>query len=346
LTLSANRQVYSSPEPVVFPNPVLVYSTDDVSGEFDGSTTVFNLTRGGYPIPSGQLSSYGVFVFLGGVVQKPGEAYYLQGESAGLTIPQIIFSEPPLEGTSCDIRVITTEDEQETVEIIPFTLGPSFDGSQTTFTVSPNNSNLTNLNSFVFLGGTEQNPSGPQQNSAAYTIDSSSGSTTLSFIGGAPQAGTTFDMRGILSGSRYRNAGVSTVFVSSVDDLSTFFNNTQTTFPLEIDGVSLDPTKVNSQNMFVSLGGVMQIPVAQTGNPLAGLAYTVGQNPVTKVLEITFANPPAIGTTCNIRVITSDEFLTCPLPSELFNTTLQDGPGIIVNDQNQIIEIDSGLVDP
>jgi hypothetical protein len=106
LTLSADRQVYSSPEPVVFPSTVLVYSTDDVSGEFDGSTTVFNLTRGGYPIPSGQLSSYGVFVFLGGVVQKTGEAYYLQGESAGLTVPQIIFSEPPQEGTSCDIRVL------------------------------------------------------------------------------------------------------------------------------------------------------------------------------------------------------------------------------------------------
>jgi hypothetical protein len=64
----------------------------------------------------------------------------------------------------------------------------------------------------------------------------------------------------------------------------------------------------------------------------------------TKVLEITFAVPPATGTTCNIRVIASDEFLTCPIPPELLNTALQDGPGIVINEQNQIIEIDSGLI--
>jgi hypothetical protein len=153
-------------------------------------------------------------------------------------------------------------------------------------------------------------------------------------------------MRGILSGDRYRNAGISTVFVSSVDDISDEFNNTKTTFELSIDGVPLDPTKVNAQNMFVSLGGVMQIPVEQSGSPLAGLAYTVGLNTVTKKLEITFATPPLLNTTCNIRIITSDEYLTCPIPPELTDTTLQDGPGITINDQNQIIRIDPGLIQP
>jgi hypothetical protein len=346
LSNAANRQVYTTPESTPQPNPVLVFSADDISGQFDGSIFAFPLERGGYPIPTGQLSSYGVFVFLGGVVQKPQEAYVIQGTQAGLPFPQIVFSEPPPEGTSCDIRIVTTEDEEETVEVIPFSLSPAFDGGQTSFSVSPSESTLSNLNSFVFLGGTEQNPSGNNQNSAAYTVNYSSGASTLSFIAGAPQEGTTLDVRGILSGSRYRNAGISTVFVSSVDDISDLFNNTQTTFPLVIDGVPLDPTKVNAQNMFVSLGGVMQIPVAQTGDPLAGLAYTVGLNSITKVLEITFAVPPLSGTTCNIRVIASDEYLTCPLPPGLTNTTLQDGPGIIVNDQNQIIQIDPGLIQP
>ena len=346
LSNAANRQVYTTPEPVVLPNPVLVFSVDDISGQFDGSTFAFPLERGGYPVPTDQLSTFGVFVFLGGVVQKPQEAYVIQGTQAGLPFPQIVFSEPPLEGTSCDIRIVTTEDGEETVEVVSFTASPAFDGSQTSFSVSPNSSALTNLNSFVFLGGTEQNPFGNNQNSAAYTINYSTGASTLSFIAGAPQDGTTFDMRGILSGSRYRNAGISTVFVSSVDDISDEFNNTQTTFALKIDGVPLDPSKVNAQNMFVSLGGVMQIPVAQSGDPLAGLAYTVGLNPITRLLEITFAVPPLTDTTCNIRVITSDEFLTCPIPSELTNTTLQDGPGISVNDQNQIIAIDPGLIQP
>jgi hypothetical protein len=346
LSNAANRQVYTTPESTPQPNPVLVFSADDISGQFDGSIFAFPLERGGYPIPTGQLSSYGVFVFLGGVVQKPQEAYVIQGTQSGLPFPQIVFSEPPPEGTSCDIRIVTTEDEEETVEVIPFSLSPAFDGGQTSFSVSPSESTLSNLNSFVFLGGTEQNPSGNNQNSAAYTVNYSSGASTLSFIAGAPQEGTTLDVRGILSGSRYRNAGISTVFVSSVDDISDLFNNTQTTFPLVIDGVPLDPTKVNAQNMFVSLGGVMQIPVAQTGDPLAGLAYTVALNSITKVLEITFAVPPLSGTTCNIRVIASDEYLTCPLPPGLTNTTLQDGPGIIVNDQNQIIQIDPGLIQP
>jgi hypothetical protein len=153
-------------------------------------------------------------------------------------------------------------------------------------------------------------------------------------------------MRGILSGSRYRSAGVSTVFVSSTDDIAPLFNNTLRTFPLEIDGVALDPTKVNAQNMFVSLGGVIQIPVPQVGDPLAGNAYTVGLNPTTGALEITFAVPPLINTTCNIRVITSDEFLTCPLPPGLLDTSLQDGPGIEINDLNQIVSIDPGLIQP
>ena len=346
LASAANRQVYSSPAPIDLPSPVLVYSTDDISADFDGVKTVFGLTRGGYSIPISQLSTYGLFVFLGGVVQQPGFSYSVQETTSGLVVPQIVFSEAPLDGTSCDIRVVTTDDDNETVEVVPFTLGPDFDGAQTSFSVSPNTPALTNLNSFVFLGGVEQNPAGVNQTSSSYTIQYSSGASSLTFIGGSPLDGTVLDMRGILSGSRYRNAGISTVFVSSVDDIAPRFNNSQSTFNLEIDGVPLDPSKVSSQNMFVSLGGVMQVPVAQAGNPLAGLAYTVAVNAITKVLEITFATPPAIGTTCNIRVIASDEFLTCPIPDSLLQTTLQDGPGIVVNDQNQIIAIDPGLIQP
>jgi hypothetical protein len=118
----------------------------------------------------------------------------------------------------------------------------------------------------------------------------------------------------------------------------------RTTFPLEIGNVPIDPTKVNAQTMFVSLGGVMQIPISQAGNPLAGLRYKVEINPITKVLEITFASAPLIGTTCNIRIVTSDEFLTCPLPESIISPVLKDGPGITVNEKNQIIEIDPGLI--
>jgi hypothetical protein len=343
-SFSEDRQIYSSPEEVEFPAPVLVYAADDISGDFDGTQMVFSLTRGGYPIPVSQLSTYGLFVFLGGVVQAPNDAYYVRESSGVITVPEIVFTEPPLPGTSCDIRIVTSDDQQQTLEVISFTPAPVFDGVQSAFTLTPSSSGLTDLNSFVFLGGVEQNPAGINQTSSAYTVATTGTTTTLTFIGGSPQSGTVSDIRGILSGERYRQSGISTVFVSSADDIAPLFNNTRTTFPLEIDGLSLDPTRVNAQNMFVSLGGVMQMPVASEGNPLAGNAYTVAVNTVTKVLEITFATPPLTGTTCNIRVITSDEFITCPLPANFYTTSLQDGPGILMNEDNQIIGIDPGLI--
>jgi hypothetical protein len=347
LTLHDDRQRYVSPVPVEFPAPILVFSADDISGSFDGSLNSFDLTRGGYPIPATQLSTYGVFVFLGGVSQLPSVSYYVQQSAPGTFVPRIVFTEAPLEGTTCDIRVVTSDDSFKTLEVVAFSTPTSFDGSTTTFDLSPNLLQLTDLNSFVFLGGVEQNPFGLTQTSASYTISPpGSTTTTLNFIGGAPVEGTSLDIRGILSGELYRNAGVSSVFVSSVDDIAPLFNNTVTTFPLAIGSVSLDPTRVNAQNMFVSLGGVMQLPVASEGSPLSGNAYTVQTNAVTKLLEITFAVAPAAGTTCNIRVVTSDEFITCPIVDTLVNTTLQDGPGITVNNDNQIINIDPGLINP
>ena len=344
LSLAADRQVYKSPDPVEFPNPVLVYSADDITTQFDGTRQVFNLTRGGFSIPTSQLKTNSIFVTLGGVVQKPFDAYYIQGEASGATIAQIVFTEPPQENTSCDIRIITSDDDEATMEVTTFQLSPAFNSVQNTFTLTPNENSVTNLNSFVFLSGVEQNPLGLTQTFSAYTIDNSSGSPTLSFIGGTPPANTILDMRGILSGDRYRSAGVSTVFVSSVDDITLLFDNTQRTFSLTIGGLPVDPNKVNAQNIFVSLGGVMQIPSEQGANPTAGLAYTVGLNNVTKTLEITFSTPPLKLTTCNIRVVTSDEFLTCPLPPQLLNNTVEIGPGIIVNEQNQIVNIDPGLI--
>jgi hypothetical protein len=344
LSYAADRQVYSSPEPVSFPNPVLVYSTDDISGMFDGASTSFPLTRGGYPIPSTQLSDYGVFVFVGGVAQKFEYSYVIQTSSPSGYLPIIQFTEPPPEGASCDIRIVTSDDDNQSVNVVSFTLDPLFDDLQSSFAVSPSGAGLTSSNSFVFLGGIQQYPFGPTQTSSSYLVENPDTNTTLSFIGGAPNAGTLSDIRGILPGSQYLNAGVSTVFVSLVDDIAAQFNGTTQTFVLTIDGQPLDPTKVYAQNMFVSLGGVMQIPYAQAGSPSSGLAYTVGVNSATTNMEITFAVAPLANTVCNIRVITSEEFLTCPLPPQLSNASLKIGPGIDTDDKNQITGIDPGLI--
>jgi hypothetical protein len=342
----SNRLLYSSPSIVEQPSSVLVFSTDDISGQFDGSRTVFELRRGGYFVPSQQISTNGTFVFLGGISQIPVDAYTIF-DTDGISAPYIKFSEAPLLGTSCDIRIVTSEDENQTLEIINFNLNPSvFDGINSTFILGPDEVTLNNSNSFVFLGGVEQNPFGTLQNDPAYTITLTNGAPTLTFIGGAPLTGTTINVRGILSGSKYRNTGVPSVFVTSVDDISNLFNDTLTTFPLTLFGVTLDPAVVNEENMFVSLGGAMQLPTPSVGNPMAGNAYEVGFNSLTSQFEITFAAPPPSNATCNIRVITGigNEFITCPLPPNLLDQTLRSGPGIVTNADGQIIDIDSGLI--
>jgi len=259
-------------------------------------------------------------------------------------VPRIQFAEAPPRGASCDIRVVTSDDFEDSIEVVTLTATPGFDGIVTAFALSPVEPTVSDLNSFVFLGGVEQNPFGITQTSSAYSITATGTTSELNFIGGSPLANTTLDIRAILSGSRFRNANISTVFVSSVDDIAPLFDNTKTTFPLNILGLSLDPVKVNAQNMFVSLGGVMQIPIANAGDPLAGNAYTVQLNTVSKILEITFATAPLMGATCNIRVVTSDEFITCPLPPSLQDSALRNGPGLEVNSKNQIIKIDPGLI--
>jgi hypothetical protein len=328
-----------------------VYSADDVSGSFDGLNSVFPLERGGYPIPSSQVSTSSVFVFVGGVLQTPFDggststaSYEIINTGAPGSSPEIYFFEAPPEGTSCDIRIVTSDDDSNTLEVVNFSVSPNFDGIQSTFTISPNIPQLTNKNSFVFLGGVEQNPEGVNQTSGAYTIAENLTQLELNFIGGAPLEDTTFNMRGILSGQTYRNSGVSSVYVTSVDDIAPEFDGVTKSFALTIDGVSLDPTLVNAENMFVSLGGVMQIPTASEGNPLAGLAYTVGVNEISKLLSITFSTAPSAGTVCNIRIVTASEFLTCPLPNGIANPELKVGPGITINQESQILQIDSGLV--
>jgi hypothetical protein len=132
--------------------------------------------------------------------------------------------------------------------------------------------------------------------------------------------------------------------MNSTDEISDQFDGAKSSFRLTLGGVSLDGGKVNAQNMLVNLGGVMQIPIANAGSPSSGLSYKVDLNPVSQFLEIIFAVPPTFGTTCNIRILTQDEFITCPLPELLYNRNLKSGPGVETNTEGQLIGLDEGFV--
>ena len=333
-----DKVLFPSPVPIEYPAPVLVYSTDDITPQFSGTVSSFTLTRGGLNIPASQLSTQGVFVFLGGAAQLPGVSYTISGNT-------INFTEPPLAGTCCDVRVITTDDLSETLQVVSFSLGQPFDGNNTNYALSPNEATLSNGNSLVFLGGVLQDPVGPPtQTDFAYTIDHSQNTSILSFIGGAPQKGTTIDVRGILSGQIFRLSGVPIVFMTSTDELSGQFDGARTAFDLTLLGKPLNPFVVNAENILVNLGGVMQIPIANDGSKLLGSTYVVEINSVSQTLQIIFDTPPTYGTTCNIRVISQEETITCPLPDLIINRNLKVGPGVEANAEGQLIGLDEGFI--
>jgi hypothetical protein len=132
--------------------------------------------------------------------------------------------------------------------------------------------------------------------------------------------------------------------MNSTDEISNQFDGVKTSFPLTLNGVPLNPFIVNSENIFVNLGGVMQIPIANAGSTLMGIAYTVRVNPLSQALEIVFATGPLFGTSCNIRVISQEELITCPLPEQLISNTLKVGPGVEISPTGELIGIDPGII--
>ena len=75
---------------------------DDISGSFNGSTLVFNLTRdGGTPFtPVGPIN---LIVSVGGVIQKGNTDYLVPTDGSGAFLPQIRFTTAPTAGLSCFI---------------------------------------------------------------------------------------------------------------------------------------------------------------------------------------------------------------------------------------------------
>jgi hypothetical protein len=209
-----------------------------------------------------------MFVTIGGVMQIPGQAYTL-GDIGGVPDSTILFSSPPPKGASCDIRIVTSDDNEKTLQVITYAPSQNFDGSRSTFFLSPSKTGIDNDNSFIFLGGVAQTPLSSGHPDPAYIVANTPAQTTINFIGTPPVEGTDYDFRAIVSGSSFRAANYPIVSVISIDDISVFFDGALTSFPLYADNLPVNPALVNSENMFVTLGAVVQIPHKVEGNPLA-----------------------------------------------------------------------------
>ena len=315
-----NQEIYEDQPIVDFPSQVVVYSVDDISSQFNGLATNFDLTVRGLLVPPQQLATNSTLVSLGAVNQLPVDSYTIVGS-------QIVFSIAPQSGTVCDIRVVTSEDQETTLQPYVFNISPAFDGVNSNFTMTTSGTISDNIvvdegNTFVFLGGVEQIPG------LAYNI---SRVNTLTFeinFTGAPPENATVDIRCFTTGEYWANQGIYPVAVYSLDDIAPLFDSVRTTFPLTSGGLPVNPDVVNTENLFVSLGGAIQIPFT---------AYTVIGN------EIAFTSSPVFGTTSNLRILTNAEFLTCPRANG-GGDILKWGPGLILDALNSLVGMDSGIL--
>ena len=313
-----NQQLYEKQGIVEFPGQVVVYSTDNISPQFDGVKNTFSLLRGGLVIPDAQLNTESVFAILGAVTQKPDINYVVTGN-------QIVFADAPLAGTTCDIRVVTSEDNERTLIVVPLELTIPFNGGLTVFdAISPETVTTLTIddnNTFMFIGGVEQIPG------LSYSVSRLSGTDTFQIVfNEAPAAGSTFDIRAVCTASYWAAKKASPVEVYSIDDLSVQFNGAKTEFTLTKGGATINSAVVNTQNLFVSLGGAMQLPVH---------SYNV------KGSKITFTEPPLAGTSSNLRIVTNSEFITCPQLG-FADSLVRWGPGLLFDIVNSLIGIDSG----
>lgn len=315
-----NQQIYEEQPFVEFPSQVIVYSADDVSGEFNGAQTIFSLARSGLPIPPDQLLQESLFVTLGAVVQKPGVDYTVASS-------QIQFTTAPSSGLTCNIRVVTSADSSRTLVVVPLQFAEPFDGSRTNFTAQavPNASALSGLEvsangTFVFLGGVEQIPLSDTNPSLsyAYSIERTSETTVNFTFTEAPLANTTIDVRAVCSGSYWSLRSIYPVKTYSLDSVASLFNGVLTSFPLSYDGLPINPGVVEADNLLVSLGGAIQTP---------GSSYTVEGSTIT---FISTGDPPQAGTSVNLRLISNSEFISCPGQGKYGSGFMEWGPGIVL----------------
>lgn len=330
----ATRQVYKEQPIVEFPGQVVVYMADDISESFDNVNTSFQLKRGGITLPLNQLSTYSLWVQLGGVTQTPEVSYTISSDV-------LTFSDPPPEGATCDVRIVTSEDNNKTLIVVPLDFPNSeIDGVRSIFTLTSeidiSSLDINTANTIVILGGVEQLPS------SAYSISRvGPQSLQITFTGPLPEV-SSIDIRAICSGSFWSEQGIFPVAVYSLDEITPEFTNVgQTTFRLTYQGQPINPSLVNTDNLLVSLGGAMQVPLHKVSTETVG-AYEVSLNSDGEAIII-FQEAPLQNTTSDLRIITNAEFLPCVNGRGESSGFLKWGPSVIKNLQYEVNQLEKKI---
>ena len=322
----ATQQIFIEQPYIEYPGQIVAYTADSISDMFDGETYEFNLTRGGLAIPTSHINANSMWVQLGGVTQKPG---LTNGYS--VTSTSIVFTEPPQQGSHCDIRIITSEDEERTLTVVPLSMVEPMETNRSIFTLIAANPNddlskldINSQNTIVNLGGVEQLPND------AYTISRVGPQSLQITFTGVPQLGSSVDIRAICSGRFWSAQSIYPVKVHSLDSITPQFSNPgQTTFLLKYQNKPVNPSIVTSENLIVSIGGALQVPSYQSGGNTLG-SYSLGTDSLGRVF-ISFSEKPANGATSDIRIVTSAEALPSIENRGKSGSFLKWGPSLVLD---------------
>jgi hypothetical protein len=154
---------------------------------------------------------------------------------------------------------------------------------------------------------------------------------------------TVCDIRAICSGSFWSKQGIEPVAVYPLDDISSNFVNVgQTTFLLTYGGQPVNPALVNTDNLLVSIGGVMQVPLHTVDNETVG-SYNVQLNANNQVV-IVFQDSPVEGCTSDLRLVTNAEFIPCVNGRGETSGFMKWGPSVVINLMQDVEEIKNSLL--
>ena len=301
-----NQQIYSYQSVTELPGQVSVFYTDNISSLFNSETVTFPLTRSGMAVPPELLLADSMFVQFNGNVLVPGVDYTVSESS-------ITFTSAPRYGVDCQIRVISSGDNQKTLVSYSHVFVEPQDGTRTVFTV--NDSSLVNLycerhNTFVFVNGVEL------ESCNKYFVTRLN-STTIQFtFTEAPEPDAVIDARTFTTGDYWAKRGCSPVAVYDLDKLDSQFNGATKDFTLAYNGVEINPLVATPFNLIVGLNSKVLVP---------GVDYTVDK------FKVIFTEAPAAGSAAVLRIITNAESLSCPNLLGSVNGFLRWGPSVVLD---------------
>jgi hypothetical protein len=280
-TIIANTHTWAYTGYINYSRGLLKYQTTDITKKLSADFQAYTLWSGRVTVTG--INDKGEIIQFGPQRQALTANYYeATAPTLNLTNKQIYEEQPYVEFPS-QVVVYSVDD-----------ISGGFNGSNITFNLTRAGlaippTQLKAESMFVILGAVVQKPN------VDYRIDGNQ----ITFLGqgSAPLAGTLCNIRVFTSVDSEKT------LISVPFDLEEEFDGTNTIFTAYSPSIDITNLDINSNNTFIILGGVEQIPLAQCyGTGQVPWAYSLEKNSNGK-LTITFNGAPPVNTTIDIRSV-------------------------------------------